>query len=205
MAGSFIVYNFAFSVGRSGIDNMAHLGGLLGGALAGAFLFRPLVLTRRDSPRRPSLVAAAAFAIGLAAVLLFPRPFSVDMAIETFSANEDAALTPYNYLIGQLKRGEIGFGDAANQVSDGILPGWRKARATLEQQTETLRRNGHASPKQLQMLGLVDDLVVAREHGWERMVPVLRAHDEKAFVAATVDFNASNRRIIKEIAELPWK
>src|SRR5579863_559723 len=78
VAASFIIYNFIYGVGKSGIDNMAHLGGLFGGAVAGACLFRPLVPDRPETMRRPALVAAVASVIGFAVAILLPRPLSFD-------------------------------------------------------------------------------------------------------------------------------
>jgi rhomboid protease GluP len=202
VAGSFIIYNFAFSVGKSGIDNMAHIGGLLGGAVAGACLFRPLVPDRPSAPRRPALVAAVALGLGLAAAVLLPRPFSVDLVVQTLAAGEEAALTPYNHMIEQLQTGKIGYADAANVLDGQTLPGWRKARATFEQQTETVRREQHATPQQLQLLSLLEDLAVSREQGWERMAAALRIGDESAFVAANREFNASSKRFIDQINAL---
>jgi membrane associated rhomboid family serine protease len=50
----FVIYNMLFSMTDSTIDAAAHVGGLLGGAAAGAWLARPLVSTRRGAPRKPA-------------------------------------------------------------------------------------------------------------------------------------------------------
>ena len=135
VAGSFIVYNILFGAAHGGIDNIAHLGGLVGGAIAGALLIRPLTPGRAQAARRPALVAAGSLALGLGAALALPRPLSYESIARGFVMGEQAALAPYNVAVGPLGRHEIGMGDVANQIERGILPRWRKTRAALEQQT----------------------------------------------------------------------
>jgi hypothetical protein len=137
--------------------------------------------------------------------MLIPPPFSLDSVFETFATSEDTAIKSYNDVIAQLKGGKIGFANAANQLETGILPGWGNVRATLKQQAETSRRDPRASPKQLQLLGLLDELAGTRAQGWERMAAALRASDGKAFVDANHDFNESSKRIMDELNELRSK
>jgi rhomboid protease GluP len=202
VAGTFIVYNLVYGVGHSGIDNLAHLGGLFGGALAGAFLFRPLVPDRPPAPRRPALAVAVALAVGFAATVLIPRPFSLDLVIQTLKTSEDATIDPYNDMIEQLKRRTIGYPAAANVLEYQTLPRWRQARAKMEQEIGVLRRDPRAAPKELEFLGLVEELLRAREQAWQSMLAALRANDGKAFLAANRDFNASGKRILDEMNAL---
>ncbi len=78
VAGSFIVYNIVFGAAHAGIDNIAHLGGLVGGAAAGALLLRPLTPGRSRELRRPLLIATAACALGLIVSHALPRPLAFD-------------------------------------------------------------------------------------------------------------------------------
>jgi rhomboid protease GluP len=200
VAGSFIIYNIAFGAAHAGIDNIAHLGGLVGGGIAGALLVRPLIPGRPETTRRPSLVAAGALTLGLAALLL-PRPLSYELIVRDFAAGEQAALAPYNVAVGQLGRHEIGMEDVANQIERGILPAWRKTRAVLEHQTgQFLARD--ASPKVKLALELLDEAAVAREDGWTQMVVALRAGDNDRLAAMSNDANEKVQRAYRELEAL---
>ncbi len=70
------LYQLGLGLLNPAVDNRAHLGGLLGGALLG-FVLRPAVLEGRESVRRRPLaiagLAAAVAALALTAVVFVPR------------------------------------------------------------------------------------------------------------------------------------
>ena len=203
VAGSFIVYNILFGAAHAGIDNIAHLGGLVGGAVAGALLLRPLVPGRSETKRRSVLVMAGSLTFGLGMALVLPRPLSYESILRDFDAAEAAALAPYNVAVGQLSRQEIGMEDVANQIERGILPGWRKTRAMLERQTgRLLSRPDDANPKVQLALELMDQAAVAREEGWTQMVVALRAGNKDGFAAASNAANAKVERAYQEFEAL---
>jgi len=203
VAGSFIVYNIVFGATHAGIDNIAHLGGLVGGASAGALLLRPLTPGRSETMRRPALVAAGSLALALGAALLLPRPFSYEAIVSEFAAGETAAIEPSNVALGQLGRHEIGMEDVANQIELGILPGWRKTRATLERNTKQfLARSTGVPPKLQRGLELLDQAAIAREEGWTQMVAALRAGDQERLKAASHDANVTVAQAYQEIRGL---
>jgi membrane associated rhomboid family serine protease len=203
VAGSFIVYNILFGAAHAGIDNIAHLGGLIGGAAAGALLIRPLIPGRSEAAGRPALVAAGSLALGLGAALVLPRPLSYESIVRDFEKGEEAALAPYNVAVGQLGRHEIGMEDVANQIELGILPGWRKTRAALERQTgQFLARPKDAPPKLQLALELLDQTAVAREEGWTQMVVALRAGDKDRLAAASNGAKEKVERVYQELEAL---
>ena len=203
VAGSFIVYNIVFGAAHAGIDNIAHLGGLVGGAAAGALLLRPLVAGRSERKRRPVLVLAASLALGLGAAHLLPRPFSYESIVSDFAAGETAAIEPSNVALGQLGRHEIGMEDVANQIELGILPGWRKTRATLERNTKQFLAHSPGPPPKLQRgLELLDQAAIAREQGWTEMVAALRAGDQERLKAASHDANVTVAQAYQDIRGL---
>jgi rhomboid protease GluP len=203
VAGSFIVYNILFGAAHAGIDNIAHLGGLVGGAAAGALLTRPLIPGRPETTRRPALVAAGALTLGLTAALLLPRPLSYESIVRDFARGEEAALTPYNVAVEQLGRHDIGMEDVANQIERGILPGWRKTRAALERQTgQFLARSRDVSPKLRLALELLDETAVAREEGWTQMVVALRVGDRDRLAAASTAAKEKVERVYQELDAL---
>jgi len=69
---TFVGYNLAYGFGKEGVDNAAHLGGLLVGLALGALLHRPLPATAARSRLRIGLVCAGASLI-LVLVAAFAR------------------------------------------------------------------------------------------------------------------------------------
>jgi rhomboid protease GluP len=66
---SLCVYSLAMGAVLPYVDNAAHVGGLLGGAAAGALLVRPFEPAARATPR-PGWIAAVVLIIGAALTLL---------------------------------------------------------------------------------------------------------------------------------------
>ncbi|MBI2510801.1 MAG: rhomboid family intramembrane serine protease [Opitutae bacterium] len=71
----FVAYNVLYGFARSGIDNSAHAGGLLGGFALGWILALPVdaEIRRRDTPRRLQLAALAVAALCIVGVAATPR------------------------------------------------------------------------------------------------------------------------------------
>lgn len=88
--GIFVLYNLAFGM-RGGVDNAAHIGGLISGALIGyAYYFS---LRRPDQPRLRAVAVIAVLVAGSALSVLAARNIHSDAAayqdsLEKFSANE---------------------------------------------------------------------------------------------------------------------
>ena len=199
VAGSFIVYNIVYGAAHAGIDNTAHLGGLVGGAAAGALLLRPLIPSRLSDPRRPALIVAAACALGLIVAFALPRPLAFDGIVKVFGTGEHTAIVRYNALIEKLNADQLGGHEAADQIERTILPGWRTTRATLESEGQAWRREQPVTSAQEQVLALLERTAIAREDGWTRMVAALRADDRHGFVAASRDMEATMKEILQQL------
>lgn len=83
----FVAYNVLYGFARSGIDNSAHLGGLLGGFALGWILALPVdaEIRRRDTPRRLQLAALAIVGlctIGVAATPRFDYRIAEELALD---------------------------------------------------------------------------------------------------------------------------
>jgi rhomboid protease GluP len=183
VAGTFIVYNVIFGFSVPAIDNAAHLGGLAGGALAGAWLARPLV------PGRPRAAAAVALVFVAAALLitLAPRalktPADLGETIGQFSTVEVRALETYNSLLGRLRNGEIDDARFAQEIETTILPEWRAAhRALLAPKPWSL--------EQRLLIKQFDRYAASREKTFELLAKAARSHlplDQAAFEAAQAE------------------
>jgi rhomboid protease GluP len=202
VAGSFIAYNIMYGAAHAGIDNTAHLGGLVGGAAAGALLLRPLIPARPSDPRRPVLITAGACALSLIVVLALPRPLAFDAIVKTFGAGENTAINSYNALVEKLNANQLNYQETANQLEYTILPAWRQTRRALESQSAAWRRKQPTTPVQERLLALLERVVVVRDHGWTRMVSALRASDRQAFIEGSRTMEANMKEVMEEIQNL---
>ncbi len=197
VAGSFIAYNLFFGAAHAGIDNAAHIGGLLGGFAAGAFLIRPLVLDRPNEPRRPALTAAAAIVLAGVVVLVMPRPLDFQAIVRDFGASESTIIDRYNATTGSLGAHKIDMAQAADQIEQTVLPPWRDARSKLESQAQAWRRKNHATYAQEHLIALLVQVDKVRETGWTQMVAALRRGDGRAAAAAAHETEGTVRGLQK--------
>jgi rhomboid protease GluP len=209
VAASFIIYNFSYAinnfsyaVGRSGIDNMAHLGGLVGGALAGVCLFRPLVPGRPERRRRPALVMGAACLLAGVVLLVFPRPLGLDEIVQSYLDDEAVAQDGYKVVLVKMNKGEMDSRFAADYIENGILSDWRQTRAKLEGRARNWSSQVQPTAHQKRLLELMQELAAGREDAWTQMVAALRANDVKIFSAISQQFGHRAHGIIQEMKNL---
>jgi rhomboid protease GluP len=111
----------------AGIDNAAHLGGLLAGALLGGALARPLT-QRSPAPRRGWAIAGLSLAIGLL-VLRMPEPsylladeLRARDAIQQFLSTDQQMRTQWRAILAQGRRQGVSFDDLAGSIETDITP-----------------------------------------------------------------------------------
>ncbi|MGH8607131.1 MAG: rhomboid family intramembrane serine protease [Gammaproteobacteria bacterium] len=192
----FIGYNLLAGFGKSGIDNAAHLGGLVAGAACGAFLARPLVGgsgAARDLGR-PGVALSAGLLLAFAAVVLLPKPLDYLAELNGLAAAERSAIDTYNRLYERASR--ISAADYASELEKEILPPWRRARARLAAQ-----QSSWPAPQKK----LVDTLLRyadARERGWRDLAKALRTDDQTAAEAAQSNQDEAEK-LLEELKR--WK
>ena len=202
VAGSFILYNFIYGAGHARIDNAAHLGGLIGGFAAGAFLVRPLVLDRPSERRGPALISAAAVVLAGVVVLVMPRPLDLQTIIKDFAASESTIVASYNATTQSFDARNIDGPQAANQIEQTVLPPWHAAQAKMESQSRVwLHKNG-GSPVQKRVLALMVQEAEVRGGGFAGVAAALKREDPAAAVAAAQDAERATHRILAELANL---
>lgn len=199
VAGSFIAYNIVYGAANTGIDNMAHLGGLVGGAVAGALLLRPLRPARPEQVLRPALLVVGACALGLAVTFTLPPPLEFVTILKSFGAGESAALADYNALVEGLNTNQLSTQAAADRLEGKILPEWRQTSAALEGQARAWRREQTPSDLQERLLALFERTIATRQDGWKGMVAALRAGDRTGFVQASNQMEATMKDVLEEI------
>jgi membrane associated rhomboid family serine protease len=135
---SFLGFSLFAGLALPGIDNAAHLGGLVGGALLGYTLApRPPGGRWPDAPTR--LVAAlAAGGMALAAWLGTPPPAAPSLppqavpalappaegAIRAFAEEERELVLGYGLVQDGVRRGRLSTGEALRIIEDELLPRW---------------------------------------------------------------------------------
>lgn len=92
---TFVGYNVMFGFAKSGIDNAAHIGGLLSGFVIG-FIYNPFIKEQKDSLiASVSLVAVMLIAIWFSPRLVNNPYVEFQTAVQTFSEKEEAAMWMY--------------------------------------------------------------------------------------------------------------
>ena len=95
--GVFVVFNL-FSGLQGGVDNAAHIGGLISGIIAGYALVPSLKKPLAGSLKWGSIVAVSLLVLGISAVLYLRVPAGLalyDQRMELFGAGEEKALSYY--------------------------------------------------------------------------------------------------------------
>lgn len=137
---TFVVYALGFGLLMPGVDNAAHVGGLLGGMLAGAALAQPLTgaALQLRSPRTLSgLAALTLLCVGFynAAPDLsadFRRQAQIDHRLQTLRLEERRLIATYESIMGDLRSERINADTAAARLRTELLPGWDQERALVE-------------------------------------------------------------------------
>ena len=200
VAGSFILYNVVYGAGNSRIDNMAHLGGLLGGAAAGAFLARPLVEHRAPVARRSAGVLAAACALAAGVIVALPRPIAFTTVAQDFAAGESVAIDRYNGLIADMEARRISLVGAADVIDHEILPVWRQTGDRLASERRAWAKGERPDPRQARALDLLAEVVALREDGLTRLATALRTGQGYGEISRATE--ARYQAIVAEIKSL---
>jgi rhomboid protease GluP len=178
VATTVIVVNVVFGFTQPGIDNAAHLGGLVGGAVSGFFLVLPTHSKAGTRPAaRPLLVLAAAIALSATVVRLLPTPSDLMAELEHFTSEEARIIDQYNAFLGRLQKNELGDDDYVAALEGQIVPPWRQARLRLAAQSGWPNR-------QQKVVTAILRYADMRERGWTDMAKATRLRDMAAMEEA---------------------
>jgi rhomboid protease GluP len=160
---TFIAINLAMGFTIPQIDNSAHIGGLLAGALCGWTLAAPL----DRSPMRlgAPLALLAAAAIATAVLALRAPPVDYLAVLRGFAAVEAGAIERYRALLSGAPVGDV---EAVRVLEQEILPPWQGA----EDRLRGLRGLPDELQRQVDRLG---EYANARSAGWRLLVVALRS------------------------------
>lgn len=136
----FIGYSLFAGFSIPGIDNAAHLGGLLGGLVMGAALAQPVVAPKPVNWRSPRALGGLALSLVLGAGLWTSAPqtvrrFEVDnaysQALQRFSLEEQELLREQAALVEALQRKRLSDAAALDKLEHDLIPRWERAITQL--------------------------------------------------------------------------
>ena len=188
----FVGYNVLYSLKNPIIDLAAHFGGLMGGAVAGWWLARPLTPSLPQEPRRPVIALAAMFVILAVVPSVLPKPPDFEGVVHEFSGVESKAVNAYNSLVEAASAVRVTDEAFAKGIEDKVLPAWRHLQLRLEA-AAAQRWN----PQQNKVLQALEQYGRDREYSWTQMILALRAHD-KHLVEWTTKVDAAAMKKFKD-------
>jgi rhomboid protease GluP len=131
---AFAAYSLFYGAAHAGIDNAAHVGGLLGGFLMGVLLARPLDDAHRVSSHGGRLIAAAGTGLLAWMLLLYPLVHprdavrngqAFDRALLTFSTQDDRASNALLLAVSLADRNNGGTANGfAHIIESDVFPQW---------------------------------------------------------------------------------
>jgi rhomboid protease GluP len=191
VALSFIAYNILFGFTNKAIDNAAHVGGLLGGAAAGALLARPLVPGRAAVWLRALLVVAGAGALAALVLGVLPKPLDLEKSIAAFSATEAKVLDRYNALIRDNQARKVDEDTFVTVLETEVIPEWHAGR-------ERLAVPRAWKPDQQKIVDVLIRYADARERAFMTFAHALRARDEQAAEQSS-NYQRDAEKILEEL------
>jgi membrane associated rhomboid family serine protease len=148
---AFVLFNLVSGAIQPGIDNAAHVGGLLCGFALGYLLARPLDAEVRKRFHLQQVVGAGAFILivifaalwqarGIGSGLTIPEQY-----FRTHSAyvrGEAQNLELWNELAGRASAGSISDAELGQRFESDILPFWQRQKDLLEKENESVQGPG---------------------------------------------------------------
>lgn len=184
----FILYSLFNGFTHAGIDNAAHLGGLIAGALVGAALVMP---TRRAL----AAMAAALVLVGGGAVRAIEtaEPYRDELGFRQFLTSFAPAEAHLNAIAADLgKRAKtMPPAEILRVLESDLIPGW------VEQDTR-IAALPHVTPRNQPLRDDIARFVHLRRESWELLHDSIRREDEsglEAFKKKTVEANAAQAQI----------
>lgn len=145
---AFVLFNLISGALQAGIDNAAHVGGLISGLVLGYILARPLDNEGRSRMPLPQMAGAGAFvamailaalwqAQGIGAQLTGPEQFIRGHG--WYVSGEAANLQLWQQLAQQSAAGTISDAELGRRIQQDILPFWRSANQRLQKENQTVQ------------------------------------------------------------------
>lgn len=202
-AAIFVGYVLVFGLLQKGIDNAAHVGGLLGGIVAGFALSGPLEPgARHSAPRHMAAALGAAAVLGVLWSLTPPAQYSyaaqlaAERAINAISAEEAVVMGRARSVLDARSRGELGEAEAATRLEREVVVALEAAYRRL-----AALELSDGAPAKMQ-LALLTLYVAAKRDLFAAYAQGLRSGDEAKLRRAD-ELVDESRRLLEEIKRLP--
>jgi membrane associated rhomboid family serine protease len=147
----FVLFSLVNGAIQPGIDNAAHVGGLLSGLVLGYVLARPLdAKVRRERAFNRSLAAGAFISIAVFAAIWQARGIGSGLTIpeqyfrthSAYVAGETKNLQLWSELATRATNGSISDAELGQRFEQDILPFWQTQKDQLEKENKTLKGPG---------------------------------------------------------------
>lgn len=180
-----IIYSLANGFSHAGIDNSAHLGGLMAGAMLGAGFVAP----------RPGLwasvaVAASLFGIGVVRAVDVVEPFKDELAFRAFVASFAAEDKRLNAALQQLTRGGKSQApkDLAARLDHEVIAGW----GTLETRIKRIER---IAPRNRRIRDSLAEFVETKRDSLETLRDGIDRNDGLLILASILKSRLANEQM----------
>ncbi len=127
----FVGYNILYGLRATGINLVAHLGGLAGGLLCGLILARPVSEEQGAGRSRRNWALGAAGAVFLVAGILAARPNDISVELMDIYRAEAQVEEVLWDVFRKNGGGTLSNDDFAHAVEQQVLPAWADLRARL--------------------------------------------------------------------------
>jgi len=169
---SFLGFNLVFGLTLPGIDTAAHIGGLVGGFLAGVVLSQPLTHGVRAGRLIRNVAVGGLGALLVAGGMLgantkYGDVVRVQIEVDQFAEMERKALTVFNAAAVKAQKQELTDAAFADLLEREVLPEWRAAR-------ERLSTPKNIPAPLLTHISSMLEYMRLREEAWELAVQAMR-------------------------------
>ncbi len=198
----FVAYALIFSFTQHGIDNAAHVGGLVSGFLMGFLLARPLDLERRKSGQIPRILRAGAFGAVVLTVMWLPLRYPrqsvrADLALSRdvlqCARADTVTITTYKTLMSEGRTGKLTDRQFADRFETRVLPLWENLYKDLKR-NQPARNSSNYKLHQayLEYVSITRDAVRlfvkgARQNDRAALEQAKKKFDERQKVIAEID------------------
>jgi rhomboid protease GluP len=196
-----IAFDITLKLIKWNVDIASQLGGLVGGAVIGALLLRPLVPGRATGLKRLLVVAGASSWMVVTVALVLPRPVTFASVYRDYVDEDHRLVHTYNEVGAEMNAQRLTRKGGAHQLDALVLPGFQRIHAKLASETEELQQQS-LTPRETRVLELLARLASSREEAVVQEISALRAGDEERYSRTTHETAQQCSNIQDEIASL---
>lgn len=172
-----IGFNLLFGASIQGIDQAAHVGGLVCGLICGWLLNQPLDQGTAQRRIQKNLITAVAAAISLGILILQPHhpPPDLFQELAIYDQIVPATLKKFDAIAHQFNSKELTPKQFIEVVRTEILPPWKQVREHVDS-----LKNIPAGRREL--LHQIRDHLALREESWTLLIQALETSDTEKFM-----------------------